>query len=210
MSVRTYLRLSKRCRMKSLAWSSVCPKLSVTILSPLTTKGSSSPYLGSCSREENIIHSQPATTYSKALTKYWTGEYLLCRVTKVVIGPIPLDNWFDMGICLHRLDSDFFFLFKLKLFSFTLGVLHLSIKPVSSPPHWLWGASFPSGKALKRTPESEKCESWGCSQLQGLSPQRDGVSLRSCKCWEARWPEYEHGFSHARKDTHGNPGKTLG
>ena len=97
MSVRTYLRLSKRCRMKSLAWSSVCPKLSVTILSPLTTKGSSSPYLGSCSREENIIHSQPATTYSKALTKYWTGEYLLCRVTKVVIGPIPLDNWFDIG-----------------------------------------------------------------------------------------------------------------
>lgn len=43
----------------------------------LVTEGSSSPYLGSCSREENI-HSQPAITYSKALTKYWTGEYLLC------------------------------------------------------------------------------------------------------------------------------------
>lgn len=25
------------------------------------------------------------------------------------IGPIPLDNWFDTGICLHRLASDFFF-----------------------------------------------------------------------------------------------------
>lgn len=57
-------------------------------------------------------HSQPAITHSKALTKYWTGEYLLCRVTKVAIGPIPLDNWFDMGICLHRLDSDFFLNFQ--------------------------------------------------------------------------------------------------
>ena len=57
-------------------------------------------------------HSQPAITYSEALTKYWTGEYLLCRVTKVAIGPIHLDNWFDMGICLHRLDSDFFFNFQ--------------------------------------------------------------------------------------------------
>ena len=121
MSRRTYLRLSKRCIVKSLAWSSICPKLSVTILSPLATKQNSSPYLGSCSREANIIHSQPAITYSKALTKYWTGEYLLCRVTKAAIGPIPLDNWFDMGICLHRLDSDFFFFSGWSWFNSHLG-----------------------------------------------------------------------------------------
>ena len=164
-------------------------------------KGTLHPTLGSHSKGENIILSQPSVTYSKALTKYWTGKYPLCRVTKVAIRPIPLDNWFDMGICLRRLDSDFFFIFKLKLFSFTLGVFHLSIKPVSSPHHWLWGASFPSGKALKRTPESEKHESCGCSQLWGLCPQRDGFSLRACKCWEAIKSEYVRGFSYARKDT---------
>lgn len=35
-------------------------------------------------------------------------RYLLRGVTKAAIGPIPSDNWFDMGICSHGLDSDFF------------------------------------------------------------------------------------------------------
>lgn len=62
---------------------------------------------------------------------------------------VALGNWFDMGIRLHRLDSEvfgFFFPFRLKLLSFTLGVFHLSMKPVNSPSHWRRGASFPSGK----------------------------------------------------------------
>ena len=67
---------------------------------------------------------------------------------------VALGNWFDKGICLHRLDSEFF-PFKLKLFSFTLGVFHLSMKPVNSPSHWLRGASFPSGKP-RREPWSQR------------------------------------------------------
>lgn len=154
--------------VKLLGGSSVSPKLSVTILLTLT-KGSYS-YFIKLTLERERHHSFSAWyNLFKMLTKYRTGNFLLHGIISMAIALVVLGSWFDMGICLHRLDSDFF-PFKPELFLFTLGVLHLSVKPVISPAHWFRGASFPSGKP-QREPWSQ-----GSMSLGGAFHSRADVS----------------------------------
>lgn len=99
--------------VKLLPQGSLCPKLLTILLSPTKKKKkkereNSSPYMKFTFKRGKHYSCSTCIIYSKVLTKYWTGTYLFLGVTKIAIRPIPLDNWFDKGICLRRLDSEFF------------------------------------------------------------------------------------------------------
>lgn len=120
------------------------PQLPIMIL--LTpTKGSYSYFVKLPLKRERYNFFSTECNLFKVLTKYLTGNCLLHGVIEMATVLVVLGNWLDRGVCLHGLDSGFLPL-ELKLFSFTLGVLHLSEKPVNSPSHWLRAASFPGGK----------------------------------------------------------------
>lgn len=109
-----YIQRNQECRDTPKVFQTTCteifspefcvPQTSVTVLYWQQQKGTPPPTLGSHLRgKHHSFSTSYYIIYSKAFKKY-----LFLGVNKVAIGPSPLDNWFDIGICLPRLDSEFF------------------------------------------------------------------------------------------------------